>query len=161
MTKPGLKLKMQQVFSDFKDGVLALRDLRLPSTGMQMGENRFEVLLDGDGNQDPFWRRRDGSAINLTGTSLLVRCDTELTLTQSAQAISGDGDSGNLRILLPDAATWVVQAVVGFLTVTTNPGTLKAELFVGNAAGVGTKNEGETGLALIFPRDDGEGATIS
>ncbi|KKK57268.1 hypothetical protein LCGC14_3056150, partial [marine sediment metagenome] len=103
----------------------------------------------------------DGSEINLTGTSLLVRCDTELTLSQAAQVISGDGDSGNLRILLPDAATWVVQAVVSFLMTATDAGTLKAELFVGNAAGVGTKNEGETGLALLYPRDAGEGGTVT
>lgn len=77
------------------------------------------------------------------GEIVVARSTSNLTLTQTAQSITGDGDSSKVRLILPTIGDWLVEATADFIVDADDPGTLKAELFVGDSA------SGETGLVLF------------
>ncbi|KKK98917.1 hypothetical protein LCGC14_2637970, partial [marine sediment metagenome] len=78
----------------------------------------------------------------------------DLTLTQTAQSITGDGDSSKVRLLLPTIGDWLIEATVALIVDATNPGTLKGELFVNDSGSA------ESGIAQFKP-DSTETATVS
>ena len=62
----GFRERLDELFSNLRQGVLYLRRLVLPSSGLMIGESRLSGKDDGDGNTDPYWRRPDGTESNLS-----------------------------------------------------------------------------------------------
>lgn len=62
----GFRERLEELFSNLRQGVLYLRRLVLPSSGLMIGEARLSGADDGDGNIDPYWRRPDGTESNLS-----------------------------------------------------------------------------------------------
>jgi hypothetical protein len=89
--------------------------------------------------------------------ALLARATSNLTLTQSNQSITGDGDGSKVRLLIPSTGDWLIVAVVDFDETTAGAGDLKASLFVNDSGSA------ETGIASLNPTggatDDGR-ATV-
>ena len=77
-SEPGLKYRLQELFSNLRQGTLRLGKLFLKSDGLHIGENRLVAKKDADGNQDPYWQRRDG-----TESNLVVEHETHITLVHS------------------------------------------------------------------------------
>ena len=66
--EPALHLRLQELLSNLRQGVLYLRKLMLPSDGLMIGENRIDVEADAAGVQNLLFRRQDGTEVNMTGT---------------------------------------------------------------------------------------------
>ncbi|KKN19509.1 hypothetical protein LCGC14_0944960 [marine sediment metagenome] len=128
-----------------REGVQRLRALFLPAEGLHIGENRLVVKKDASGNQDPYWQRQDGTEDNLTGEIKLARATADLTLTLTAQSITGDGDSSKVRLLLPTIGDWLIIGTFDIDITATDPDAGIGELFVNDS---GTA---ETGLAIYWP----------
>lgn len=132
--------KREESVGPLRQGVRWLRDLFLPSSGLMIGENRLFSKRDVSGNQDPYWKRRDGTEMNLTGELRFVRCTSNLTLTTSWQSIvATGGDSSKLRILLPTIGEWLVTATADLARGVNDPGVMTVGLFVADS---GTEEDG-------------------
>jgi hypothetical protein len=133
-----------------------LKDLFLTSKGLMIGDARLYGKRDASNNFDPYWKRKDGTDVNLTGETLLARATSSLTLTTSFASITGGGDSGKVRILLPTIGEWKVDATALLQQTGANdPGLLHAALFVNDS---GTEEDGNI---LYRPRQQNDQATPS
>lgn len=136
---------MDEKTSPLNRGVSWLKDLYLTSKGMMIGDARFYGKRDASNNYDPYWKRKDGTDVNLTGEALLARSEASLTLTTTAQSITGDGDSSKVRLLLPTIGEWLVTAVVDFSVTVLDPDNLYGYLYVNDG---GSPETGEVTFHL-------------
>ena len=141
---PGLKYRLQELFSNLRQGTLRLGKLFLKSDGLHIGENRLVAKKDADGNQDLYWQRQDGSEVNLVGDILAARATADLTLTTAAQSITGDGDSSKVRLLLPTIGDWEIEGRFDFTRTVSDPLNCIGELFVNDSGSA------ETGQARLW-----------
>ena len=68
------------------------------------------------------------------GVILISAATVSLTLTTSAQSITGDGDSSKVRLLLTSPGDWEVEATCDFSHSVAGGGTAVGELFVNDSA---------------------------
>jgi len=114
----------------------------IPPADVVSGRQCTVLFLD-PSNQDEAVIIAIQGSLPSVGEILIATATADLTLTQTAQSITGDGDSSKVRLLLPTPGDWLIEAVVDFIIDVDNPGTLKGELFVNDS---GT---GEPGLVLF------------
>lgn len=126
----GLTRRLQELFSNLREGTLRLRKLFLPSSGLMIGDIRIHAKKDASGNTDPHVTRSDGTEQNLTGEVKFCRATADLTLTTSDQSITGDGNSSKVRVLLPTIGEWLVTAYGDFDVSATDPDECVARLYV-------------------------------
>ncbi|KKK86295.1 hypothetical protein LCGC14_2764660, partial [marine sediment metagenome] len=139
-SETGLKYHLQELFSNLRQGTLRLGKLFLKSDGLHIGENRLVAKKDADGNQDLYWQRQDGSEVNLIGDILQATATSALTLTTTAQSITGDGDSSKVRLLLPTPGDWLIGATCDFDVTAAGASVARGELYVNDS---GTPEPGE------------------
>lgn len=129
----------QEKVGPIRQGVMWLRKLILPSSGLTIGEVNLYSKRDVNGNTDLYLARQDGTDVNLTGEVLFCRATSSLTLSTSFTSIAGDGDTGKLRLLLPTIGEWLVATVCDFERGASDPGYMTACLFVDDS---GTEKDG-------------------
>ena len=145
---------MNEKTSPLHRGVRWLQDLFLTSKGLMIGDARLYGKRDASNNFDPYWKRKDGTDVNLTGEVLFARCTNDLTLTTSYQSLTGDGDSSKVRLLLPTIGEWLVGTGCDFgQSGASSPGAMTGALFVNDS---GTEEDGE---AVLTPDASGERST--
>lgn len=139
-----------------REGEGRFRKVYVPSDGLVIGENLLKAKRDASGHQDPYWRRQDGSEVNMTGEIFLARATGSVTLSTTAQSIPGDGNSSKVRLLLPTVGDWLVAAVCDFqVTATPCDRTAMGQVFVNDSA------TAETGQAIHYSGNtDADRATV-
>ena len=139
---------MNEKTSPLHRGVRWLQDLFLTSKGLMIGDARLYGKRDPNNNFDIYWKRKDGTDVNLTGDVLQARATSSRTLTTSYQTVIGDGDSNNVRLLLPTIGEWWVHLTIDIEITTTGVGDCWGALFVNDSGSP------ETGLAIFRAPDD-------
>ncbi|MHC4867025.1 MAG: hypothetical protein ACYTEX_23350 [Planctomycetota bacterium] len=109
------------------------RRLSVRADGLRIGGAGLYADRDPNNNLDPYWRRPDGTSVNLTGEVLMCRATSDLTLTTTDQSIVGGGDSTKVRHLLPTIGEWHVTAFVDFEVSATDPDECVGRLYVNDS----------------------------
>ena len=84
---------------------------------------------------------------------LFARATADLTLTTSAQSITGDGDSSKVRLALPTIGDWLVIGTCDFQVSATDPDRCLGELYVDDSGSAETGQvvfgEGQVNRATV------------
>jgi len=114
----------------------------IPAADVVPGRQCTVLFLD-PANQDDAVVIAVQGALPSTGELLQATATADLTLTQSAQSIVGDGNSTKVRLLLPTPGDWQVAATFDFHHTAAGAGHAIGELFVNDS---GTPTAGEANL---------------
>ncbi len=112
-----------------------------------VADRQCSVLFLDPSNQDEAVVIAIQGALPSTGELLLAAATSSLTLTTTAQSITGDGDSSKVRLLLPTPGDWLIELTCDFQVTSAGGTTLVAELFVNDSGSA------EPGQALMDAAD--------
>jgi len=104
----------------------------IPAADVVPGRQATVLFLDPANPDDAVIVAVQG-ALPSTGQLLQATATADLTLTTSAQSITGDGDAGKVRLLLPTPGDWSVAATCDFENTVDDPAFLRGELFVNDS----------------------------
>ncbi len=96
-------------------------------------DRQCSVLFLDPSNQDEAVIIAIQGALPSTGELLIAVATSSLTLTTTAQSITGDGDSSKVRLLLPTPGDWLIEVTCDFQVTVAAGSTLVAELFVNDS----------------------------
>lgn len=103
----------------------------IPAADVVVGRQCAVLFLD-PSNQDDAVVITIQGALPSAGAILKAKATANLTLTTAAQSITGDGDSGKVRLLL-DAGTWFITGTFDFRITVSGVDTCVGELFVNDS----------------------------
>jgi len=86
----------------------------IPPADVATGRQCTVLFLD-PSNQDDAVIIAIQGALPSVGEILIATSTADLTLTTTAQSITGDGDSSKVRLLLPTPGDWLIEAVFDFV----------------------------------------------
>lgn len=125
------------------DGVRVATNI--PPADVAAGRQCTVLFLD-PSNQDEAVIIAVQGALPSVGEILIATATADLTLTTSAQSITGDGDSSKVRIILPTPGDWIVEATCSFQHTAAGASHAIAELFVNDS---GSAQTGESHLQEV------------
>lgn len=125
----------------------------IPPADVVTGRQCTVLFLD-PSNQDDAVIIAVQGALPSVGQILVASATANLTLTTTAQSITGDGDSSKVRLLLPTPGDWLIEAACDFTVAATDPEDLIGELFVNDS---GTPEAGDAVLHV----ENAERATVA
>ncbi len=116
----------------------------IPPADVVAGRQCTILFLDPSNQDDAVIIAIQGAAPSV-GEILVATATSSLTLTTTAQSITGDGDSGKVRLLLPTPGDWLIEVACDFDVTAADPNACVGDLFVNDS---GTA---EAGSAIYWP----------
>jgi hypothetical protein len=104
----------------------------IPAADVVSGRQCTVLFLD-PSNQDDAVIITIQGALPSTGELLEARATADLTLTTTAQSITGDGDSSKVRLLLPTAGDWLIESACDFHVTVMDPESVIGQLHVNDS----------------------------
>ncbi len=126
----------------------------IPPADVVAGRQCTVLFLDPSNQDDAVIIAIQGAAPSV-GEILIATATSSLTLTTTAQSITGDGDSSKVRLLLPTPGDWLIEAACDFDITATDPDACIGELYLDDS---GTP---ESARAVHWPATDLDRATVT